>query len=311
LLKLNSRFACNAFWLGRYMERAENVARVIDITETFARGAASAPDWKSVIELYADTEHYEEVHDDDMTADSIVYFYVLDPNNPTSVMFSLRAARENARSIRHLISTEMWTHLNMFWNAMSGRTRRDIWLTNLAGTCGEIKRDCQSFEGIAEGTFTRDETSLFYQIGKYIERADQTTRLLQMGYDRLHSDENEALAAVHRDVLLRSLAGYHAFRSRFPHGAGQNDVAKFLLFDENFPRAVALCLDRSKHRFARLNQIHGPEHGSKIDKANRELHFELATGLGERITPTRLHKFLDKLQIKLIALTDAIDQTYF
>ncbi len=307
---LLSRFAENIYWLGRYLERAESLARILDINETYARENSSGPNWRRILELNADTERFLKSHKKE-TPESVADFYVLDLTNPTSIAYAVSAARENARSVRHLISTEMWTQLNMFQYRMSQLTRRDTRLSNLATVCNEVKVNCQAFEGIAEGTYLRSEAWSFYHLGKYLERADQTTRILDMAYDQLTSGDGEALISVQADVLLRSVSGYHAFRTRHPGGSTPRDIAKFLLYDEEFPRAVALCVEQVTARLRDLERRHGRKRSSAIEAARRELEFSLETGLGDRITSDQLHNFIDKLQISLGKVSNAVYASYF
>ena len=307
---LLARFAENTFWLGRYLERAESVARILDINETFARDKPDGPDWKRVLDLYADTERFAKTYEE-ANADSVVNFYFLDRGNSTAIASSVSMARENARSIRHLISTEMWTHLNIFQYQLTRLTRRDVRISNLAKMCWDVRVGCQTFEGIAEGTFLRGETWCFYHLGKYLERADQTTRLLDMGYDQLSTADGEALISVHSDVLLRSVSGYHAFRARHPAGSTPRDIAAFLLYDSEFPRAVALCVQQLTSRLRDLERRHGRRRGSGVEAARRALEFTLETGPGDRVTSPALHEFIDTVQIALGEVSNAIDETYF
>lgn len=310
MVSLLARFAANIYWLGRYLERAESLARILDINETYARESSGGLDWQRILELNADSERFAESHSG-TGADAVLDFYILDRTNPTSIAAVVSAARENGRSVRHLISTEMWMQLNMFQSRMSQLTRRDIRLSNLTQVCNDIKVDCQAFEGIAEGTYLRSEAWCFYHLGKYLERADQTTRILDMAFDQLASNDGEALTSVHANVLLRSVSGYHAFRARHPAGSTPRDIARFLLYDDEFPRAVALCVNQVTSRIRDLERRHGRKRGSDVETARRDLEFSLETGLGERITPQSLHRFIDKLQISLGNVSNAINISYF
>lgn len=307
---LLARFASNVYWLGRYLERAENLARILDINETYARSGEAGPDWRRVLDLYADTDRFAESYEA-ADAASVLGFYVIDSNNPTSIAATVRMARENARSLRHLISTEMWTHLNIFQNRVARLNQRDLRQSNVSTVCAEIKEACQTFEGVAEGTFFRGEPWCFYQLGKYLERADQTTRILDIGFGRLDEDVPETLEAVHWNVLLRSVAGYHAFRGLYPAGSQPRDIATFLLYDEEFPRAVGLCVDRLSARLGELETRHGHRRHTAVENARRDLAFALTTGPGNRITPRSLHKFLDSMQVSLGSLSTAITGAYF
>lgn len=307
---LLARFAANIFWVARYLERAENLARIVDINETYARDKPEGPDWGRVLELYGDQERFAK-RGARATAAKVLNFYVVDRTNPTSIAFAVAAARENARTVRHLISTEIWTHLNIFHNQIASLTKRDIRPSNVSRICTNIKLNCQTTEGIAEGTLLRDEAWRYYQLGKYIERADQTTRILDIGYNRLSDGDDDALISANWNVLLRSVAGYHAYRSRHPAGSYARDVATFFLYDKEFARAVALCVDRATDALEDLEHRHGGKRQVRLEKARRDLEYLLETGPGEQITPSSLADFLDDVQIKIGLLSAEVGRTYF
>lgn len=310
MTSLVARFAANTFWLARYLERAENLTRILHINETYARDKPEGPDWERVLKLYADTEYFLETHEE-ASAQAVLQFYMLDRGNPSSIVSCIVNARENARSVRHLISTEMWTHLNIFYSQLLKMTARDIRLSNLANAASNIVLSCQTFEGIAEGTFMRGEPWCFYQLGKYIERADQTTRVLDIGYDLLPIGDGNAVTSVQWNVLLRSVSGYHAYRSRYSGQASEDDIERFLLYDSEFPRALDLCTRQLTTRLRELERRNGAQRHSEVEKARRQLEFALETGPGSEITPKKLHNFLDKIQQRLADVTYAVSQTYF
>jgi uncharacterized alpha-E superfamily protein len=235
------------------MERAENIARILHINETYARDNPEGPEWRRVLDLYADTERFFESHKR-ADAHTALNFYILDRTNPTSVAFAVANARENARTVRHLISTEMWTQINLIHGTMQAMTLRNIMLSHLSRVASELIIHCQTFDGIADGTFLRGEPCCFYDLGKYLERADQTTRVLDIGYDHLSLREPDAVASVQWSTMLRSVSGYHAYRSRHPAASRPSDIASFLLYDTEFPRAVALCVQRVTERLRDLER---------------------------------------------------------
>ncbi len=307
---LVARFASNVFWLGRYLERAESIARILDINETYARDKPDGPDWERVLILNSDRESFLESHDE-ITPQAVLAFYVGDRRNPTSIAYAIAAARQNARSVRHLISTEMWEQLNMFFNQFNAGTKRGVALASLSRVCGEIKEGCQTFEGVAEGTFFREEAWCFYHLGKYIERADQTTRLLDIGYEQISQADGDALRSVHANVLLRSVSGFHAYRARHPTILRARDIANFLLYDLQFPRAVAFCANQLNACLQDVDKTCGGEWTTEAERVRNELEFLLRTGLGGRFTSKQLYRFLDDLQIALGDVSDAIRKTYF
>ena len=122
---LLARYADCAFWLGRYMERAESLARILDVNLHFSRDSRGSQNWRSIVQLNADEERFDKSYDVASYA-NVVHFYALDRENPTSIISAIRGAKENARSLRPMISTEMWSHLNVFNNLMNALTSDDL-----------------------------------------------------------------------------------------------------------------------------------------------------------------------------------------
>ncbi len=311
--RLLARFAENCFWMARYMERAENLARILDVNETFARDQLGAQDWLPIVQINADGERFFARHDA-ATVEAVIDFYMLDRNNPNSIVAAVGAARENARSLRHVISTEMWAHLNVFHGRLAALTPADLALSELSRLCAMIKENCQTHAGITEGTFYRDEGWYFYEIGKQIERADQTTRLLDIKYHRLlpsPGDVGNEVDAGQWNALLRSVAGYHAFRRIHPRGMNPAIVAGFLLFSTAFPRSVAVCAGRVDALLMALETDYGLGGTPAATEALDALCKVLRGGDIERVIADGLHEFLDRTQMRLNTLTDALRVSFF
>ncbi|MBE7210290.1 MAG: alpha-E domain-containing protein, partial [Gluconacetobacter diazotrophicus] len=181
---LLSRYAESIAWLARYMERIENLARVLDVTESFTRTSKVENGWRSIVQINADEERFDATGRSS-DVQGVAEFYVLDRQNPNSIASIIHTVRENARTLRPLISTEMWTHINMFHAWVSKLATRDLGASQLSALCARLKQECQTHHGITEGTFYRDQGWYFYVIGKYIERGDQTTRLVDIKYHTL------------------------------------------------------------------------------------------------------------------------------
>jgi uncharacterized alpha-E superfamily protein len=311
LPSLLARFAENNFWLARYMERAENLARILDVNETFAQDGRGPEDWLPIVHLHADDARFSRMHDT-ATADAVIHFYVLDRDNPTSIIAAVRMARENARSLRHLISTEMWRHLNVFYNRLALLGQGDLSLSNLSRLCATIKEDCQLHTGIVEGTYYRDQGWYFYHLGKYLERADQTTRLLDINYHRLmRSPEGAQVDASQWNAVLRSAAGYHAFRRAYPSGMEPAKVAGFLLFDPGFPRSVAVCVREIDELFRGLTSLAELSGAPARMGALEALCRARGRSDVDEVLTSGLHEFLDQLQLQLIRLTNDLGSTFF
>jgi len=310
---LLARYADCIFWLARYVERAENLARILDVNETFSRDSRGGQNWRSILQLNSDEERFIATHGT-ASEHSVVNFYVIDNDNPTSIVSTIHYARENARTLRPLISTEMWVQLNVFYNRLAELGAADLAPGNLAALLATIKEACQTHTGITEGTFFRDQGWYFYQIGRYIERADQTTRLLDIKYHLLLpriSDVGSPTDVSQWNALLRSAAGYHAYRRL--HGASTSParVAGFLLLNQAFPRSVHHCmrevgrlLSEVKSRYALR---HGNDAAEELDRLQTLLgSLDISTILGRG-----LHEFLDSIQRQLIAVTRELSIAFF
>ena len=241
---LLARYAEGLFWMARYVERVENVGRLIDVTQTFESPGREDEAWSALLRINGDAERYEKAGGT-LEPEGIKRFYLLDRTNQTSIPASIEAARTNARTLRPLISTEMWMQMNVFHRAILAIDPAELTGDHLTRLCARLKEGVQAHTGITEGTFFRDQGWNFYMLGRLIERADQTTRLLDIKYHLLHLHEGEERRQADLTQwggVLRAAAGYHAFRRVAPAGFEPADVVTFLLSDRSFPRSVSLCV---------------------------------------------------------------------
>jgi uncharacterized alpha-E superfamily protein len=313
LSNLLARYAECLFWLARYVERAENLARILDVNQSFSRDGTGAHDWRPILQLYNDEAAYLEQRKE-VTPEGVIAFYVIDQANPGSIFSSIRMARENARALRPLISTEMWSQLNVFHNQLQRTTIESMTEPNLNRICSFVKESCQAHTGVTEGTFFRDEGWQFYRLGKNIERADQTTRLLDVKYRSLLPlgvDPGSAADIGQWYALIRSASGYHAFRRIHPTGLSPKKVAKFLLLNRSFPRSISACADEIMNALAVLGSEHELAAAGPILAQLAQLRHRLETQRVERILESGLHNFADGIQLDLINLTSELGRAFF
>ena len=315
---LLARYAEGLFWMARYLERVENLARLLDVTQTFESPGRESEAWFALIRINADEAEFAK-RGLEPTAEAVKSFYLLDHANPNSIPAALDAARLNARTLRPLISTEMWKQLNVFHRDMTAITPSELDGDLLSPLCARIKEGVQAHTGITEGTFFRDQGYHFYQLGRLIERADQVTRLLDIRYHLLvpaaHRDgngEERRLAELTQwNGVLRGAAGYHAFRRVAPAGFTPADVVEFLLKDAAFPRSVALCLHEVENCLTHLRS----RYNLRGTEAALERVEELRAGINGRdigwIIADGLHQFLDGVQRDLIMLAGEIGTAFF
>lgn len=312
-MNLLSRYAECIFWMARYMERAENLARIMDVHETFARDTRGSTNWFSIVQLNADEKDFFSRHDRP-TAEAVIHYYMFDGQNQNSLLSMLRMARENARTLRPWISTEMWTQINVFHNKLLEMSVKDVAAQNLSKVCTWIKEECQTHTGITEGTFYRDQGWYFYQMGKYIERADQTTRLLDIKYHTLLPSPVEVgstLDVSQWTTVLRCTAGYHAFRRVYPRGMSPTTVAGFMLFNEGFPRSVVMCVRQIDGVLTRMRSRYDLRGGSAAMERVDELLAALLSRPIDAVLRDGLHEYLDWIQLQLSVVTTEIAQAFF
>ena len=309
---LLARFAANAFWTGRYMERAENLARILDVNETFARGGTEEESWLPIVRLHADEDLFFSRHKR-AAADRVAHFYTIDRDNPSSIIASIIHARENARTMRHVISTEMWMQLNVFHGWITELNRRDIRLNNLSRVCATIKESCQTHAGIVQGTLYRDQVWYFYLLGKHLERAGQTSRLVDIKSHLLENPIGEAEVAAdisQWNALLRSAAGYHAFRRVHPRGIEPDRVIEFFFFNGGFPRSVISCLDRVDTLLAGLakaNLVAAQDLRDNMTPLQDLIH----GGNVQEVRRLGLNAFIDDLQRELDSFSSELGERFF
>ena len=309
---LLTRDAEGLFWMARYLERVENLARLIDVTQTFESPGREAESWTALVAINGDEEGLRK-RGLQPEAAAVKGFYLLDPENPTGIPASIEAARTNARKLRPLISTEMWMQLNVFHRDVMAIDPAELDGDALSRLCRRIKEGVQAHTGITEGTFFRDQGWHFYELGRLIERADQTTRLLDIKYHLLvrGSDEERRVAELTQwNAVLRAAAGYHAFRRVAETGFQPSDVVAFLLGDTAFARSVGLCVGQMTWHLGHLRSRYQLRDTAPVLARLEELQAMLGD-LSHLRLPDGLHRFLDSLQTDLSGIGELMGTMFF
>jgi uncharacterized alpha-E superfamily protein len=310
---LLARYAEGLFWMARYLERVENLARLVDVTQSFESPGRETEAWWGLIRINADEKNFTG-RGFSPEADHVKRFYLLDKGNPQSVPANLEAARTNARTLRPLMSTEMWRQINVFHRFVSQISPADLEGDQLSRLCTRLKDGVQAHTGITEGTLYRDQSWYFYHLGRVIERADQTTRMLDIKYTALlprDGEEKRMAELTQWNAVLRGVAGYHAFKRQARAIFSAEDVVEFLLRDPSQPRSVLLCVRRAEAYLDDLRRIYGLSRAYEaMEEAEylREILTEKSTG---HILATGLHDYLDIVQIHLQVLAGAIGRAFF
>jgi uncharacterized alpha-E superfamily protein len=308
-----SRVADSLYWINRYVERAENIARFVEVSEAMALDCppGSAEPWLPLIYANGDRELFDQLHPEG-SSDEVVGFLVREEDNPSSLVNCLAIARENARQIRDVITTEMWEQINdLYWSIQEGES---FWEQPLQEQLREIRRGCQLFYGITDATLSRDLSWQFSRLGRLLERADKATRILDVKYFLLlpsPEDVGGVLDELQWISLLRCAGAYQMFRQSRQQMIEPKAVASFLLLDPNFPRSVRYCLGRIQET---LRIVSGRSLPGAPDALECLSGLTLArwsyTSIDDLISGG-LHEAIDDLQSDLNSLHNLIEERYF
>lgn len=309
-----SRVANNLYWMSRYMERAENIARFVDVNLHLLMDlpVEESNQWESLVAVTGDKGLFDQRYGK-ATGENVIQFLTFDREYPSSMYCCLQMARENARTVREGISSELWRHLNeMYLNLEAPGVRRRA-LSQPNAFYDNIKDGCILFQGLCEASMSHNEAWHFMRLGQAIERADKTTRILDVKYFILLPDPNYVNTPydnIQWAAVLKSVSALEMFRMRYRRIAPRS-VAEFLLLDDDFPRTARFCVTRAE---ACLHEISGSEPGNYANPAERclgRLSSELAYTDIDEILDQGLHEYIDRLQGQLNTAGAAIGETFF
>jgi uncharacterized alpha-E superfamily protein len=304
-----SRVAESLYWMTRYMERAENTARLINATSQvlldLPRGASFG--WDVLIQVVGlDSlfrEHYS-AHDEA----SVMRFLVADERNPGSIVSCIHIARENCRTLREILPRTAWERINALYLFVNGRAPHAIEQSRRYNILEEIIERRQAVVGLLADCMSHDVAFQFIRIGRFLERADMTTRILDINaavlVPRQQVPEDPAMALLWMGVL-KSLNAYQMYRRHVAVHVRSDEVVNFLLKDQHFPRTVRFCLDELESCVSEL-----PHNGAPL-KILRIAQRRIAGMRVDGLTPAQRHEYLDAVQADLARVHAAIATEYF
>jgi len=310
-----SRVADSICWVSRYIERAENVARFVDVNLYLMLDSPTwqtQQQWEPLISTTGDHELFAKLYRS-ATPANVIRFLTFDPEYPNSILSCLAAARTNARSIREILPSEMWEQINRFYLMVKEAAAELHTTTSQHKFFTEVKEAAHLFNGLAEATLTRNEAWHFLSLGRMMERADKTSRLLDVKYYlllRSAADVGTPFDDLQWVAVLRSTSAFEMYRKR--HGRISPDgVVQFLLLDDEFPRAVRHCLNQARES---LQALSGPPPATFRNAAEKHLGrlcSELAYVTVDEVVRRGLHEYLDDLQTKMNHVGQGIYDTFF
>jgi uncharacterized alpha-E superfamily protein len=291
-----SRVANNLYWMSRYVERTENLARLVYVSLYDAldadggAGEDTADLWQPLLYATCAEAQYHAASEEEGAPLDVSRFITFSRANPDSIRQCVAQARENARMVRDQLSEDMWLELNSFHLFIQSEEAEALLEEQPETLFRRVIMFCLLFEGLINATILRDEGWQFIMAGKHLERADKTTRILDML--AFQGDPGRGRLAS----ALRSCSGLSAFRSECPEDPSLDNAVSFLLFSQSFPRSVRFCI---RELDTQLRAISGTPAGTFSNEAERLTGSTLAQlnySSGENVRETGLHQYLDSLQ---------------
>ncbi len=298
---LLSRVADAVYWMARYIERAENVARYIGVNLNLQLDLPLNPanQWQPLIDTTGDTERFAKRYGE-ATQARVIEFLAYDPENPNSITSCLRAARENARSVREVISSEMWAQVNsMYLQIQTQRSMPEP--ERLLDAFRDIRMGCHLFQGVTDATMTHGEAWHWARMGRKLERADKTSRILDVKYFMLlpkTTDVGTPFDDIHWAAVLKSVSGFEMYRKKYGR-ITPVDVVEFLVMDREFPRSVAFCVRSAAESLYAITGTTAGTFRYRSEQLMGRLRSELEFASVGAIIGSGLHEYLDELQHKM------------
>jgi len=294
-----SRTADHLFWMARYMERAENTARMLDVnyqTSLLPQSADTAEQgWRGLLSISELTHSFAKAYDE-VTARNVMDFMVRDEKNPSSIVACVHAARENARAVRGALTTEVWETQNQTWLEFDRMLRGDSFERDPSSLFEWVKFRSHLSRGVTLGTMLQDDSLNFLRVGTFLERADNTARLLDVKFHALSGEyfgadnvkESQEVDFYHWSAILRSVSGFEVYRKVYRNVIRPERVAELLILRPDMPRSLAACMTGVMHN---LERVANQQSGETLRRAGR-LRADLQYASIDEILATGLHAYL-------------------
>jgi uncharacterized alpha-E superfamily protein len=309
-----SRVADSIFWMRRYTERAENVARFIDVTLNLTLGLGDHLDhqWEALVYTTGDQERFFETYQH-VCQEYVIRFLTFDEQNPNSILSCLQYARENARQSREMLSSQMWEELNKFYLFVRDSRNDPRAIDSPFEFFTRVRQFGYLIDGVVTGTMSHGEAWNFGRLGAMLERADKTSRILDVKYFLLLpsvTDVGTSLDISQWGMLLKSASALEMYRRRFGR-LSPKLVAAFLLLDRDFPRAVHFCIALAERSLLSITGGSPGNFRNRPEQLLGRLRAEFEFLDIDEIMNAGLHDFIDGFQGKLNSIGDAVQEMFF
>ena len=314
-----SRVADSLYWLARYIERAENNSRILDVNlqvtlDDDSNGHEGEKlDWEPILASLEDQKLFHSLYAV-TNAETVCEFVTFAKENPNSIRSCVAGARENARTVREYISSEMWERINSLYLWLNSTEARQDFASSAIDFFRHVVDCSHQFHGTTNATLTHGEGWNFLQIGKYLERADSASRILDLKYHILLPSGEEVggnVDTVQWQAVLKSCSAFEAYRKLHTGHVAPWSVAEFIILHDSFPRSIRFCaegLDAALHRISGSPRTH---FASDVERLSGKLCSDLNYATIGDIFKTGLHQYLDGIQYRLIEINAALLKEYF
>lgn len=300
------------FWMFRYLERAENTARLLEAGWHMAltRSSAQSNEWQSIVTTAGMLESYNAKHDE-FTSAHVINFLLRDRDNPSSVMSCIATARSNARQVRTALSSEVWEATNECWMALKQALARPVAERNLHETLAMIRYRTSVVRGALYGTMLRNDIFAFSRLGTLVERADNTARILDVKYYLLLPSAafvGSTIDNAQWEVILRSVSAERSYRWLNGGEISSLGIADFLIFDRRMPRSLAFCMGEAGMNLAELEHEYGMRQDSQI--LVERITAKIEQNTIDTVFQNGLHEFLGDFVSDTTRLSKHIEQDF-
>ena len=315
-----SRVANSLYWMSRYIERAESIARLVDVNLQLLLDFRSLDDdalaahWLPIVQSSGDEELFLRLHPR-TNGQTVTQFLVFQTENSNSIVSSIGQARENARMVRDQITVELWEEINRLYLFLNSARAGKLWRESPSDFFHTIKNGSLLLQGLTDATVVRNEGWFFTQAGRYLERADKTSRILDVRHASLPPKGAPTAAPTQAEALgwaavLRSCSAWDAYKAL--HGAEVQPalVAEFLLLSDDFPRSVRFCVRRLDQALRSISGVAEGRFCNDAEKLAGRLLAEFQFSTSDDIFDIGLHHYIDVAQAKLNAIGEALFQAY-
>lgn len=302
-----SRVAETLYWTARYVERAENLARLINVNNLMLMDLPKgvSPGWEPLLDITGNREAFESIFTD-FSEKNVVKFLTVDTRNPSSIINSVQYARDNARTIRDVIPRELWEILNSLHLSIKENSNSFLNKRGRFSSLKQVIHQTLLIYGTMDASMNHDEGYFFWRFGASLERADMTSRIIDVRSAKLPEDMSDIpFENIQWMSVLRSLSGYQMYRQKMGVRIRPSEVLLFMLHSEQFPRSVMFCLHKLKWLFSNV-----PDNEAMIQRIDHSI-VELEKQPVAKLRGQALHDYIDELQIDLADIHQQLAEQYF